>query len=71
MASYREVLVEVDDFGITHVKEEWEIVEEYMFICTTCQHRCLTSASLSMHWTLNHAPRGYDFVRYVEQWFSI
>ena len=71
MASYREVLVEVDDFGVKHIKEEWEIVEECMFTCTTCQHTCLTSASLTLHWTMNHASHGYDSLQAVYDWFSI
>ena len=71
MVTYVERLVEVDDFGVKHIKEEWIIEEPYMFTCTSCQHTCLTSASLTLHWTMNHAPRGYDSLQAVYDWFSI
>ena len=71
MATYVERLVEVGDFGIIHVKEEWVIEELYMFTCTSCGHTCLTSASLTLHWTMNHASQQFNTIQAVYDWFSI
>ena len=71
MATYLERLVEVDDFGVIHVKKEWVIEEPYMFTCTSCGHVCLTSASLTPHWTMDHASQRYDTIQAVYDWFSI
>ena len=71
MAGYREVLVEVDDFEVLHVKEEWVIEPEYQFRCTKCEYKCKTNGCLQLHQAMNHVPKRYDFVRYVEQCFKI
>ena len=71
MATYLEILLEVDDYGVKHIKEEWPIEEESMFTCTTCEHTCLTSASLALHCTTSHASRGYDSLQAVYNWFSL
>ena len=71
MVKYLEILVEVDEFEVLHVKEEWVIEQEYQFRCTKCAYKCKTNGCLQLHQAMNHVPTGYDLLRYVDEWFKI
>ena len=71
MFRYQEVWLVVDDFDVIHYKEEWEIVQDVVFSCTNCGIMFTSNGSLQFHWRTSHEPTGYDFLRFVNEWFSI
>ena len=71
MSRWIEVRSFVEDFGVPHWKEEWELVKDDKFMCSKCEFIFTTSASLKFHWRTSHVPTGRDHLALVKQYFSI
>ena len=71
MSRWIEVWTFVEEFGVPHWKEEWELVEEDQFMCSECNVTFTTSASLQFHRRTTHVPTGRDFLALVRAYFSI
>ena len=70
MARYIEVMPEVNDFDVLHEKEEWILVTPQN-VCAKCHARFTDSTSLTFHYQREHIPTGYEFIAFVNKWFSL
>ena len=70
MERYIEVMVQVNDFGFLHEKEEW-ILDTPQNVCAKCNAAFRNSMSLTFHYQREHIPTGYEFIAVVNKWFSL
>ena len=71
MARYIEVMTEVYDFDVLHKKEEWILVTDFTHVCIKCDAIFRSNTSLAFHRQLAHVPTGYEFLSFVDEFFSL